>query len=276
MSVFICPVCKNTLERKEKSYVCERLHSFDVAKSGYVNLFISQVSSKKVHGDDKTMIRARSRFLDSGTYFFLADRLASMVGSLALDGDILLDAGCGEGYYTDIIKDRLLREGKDCTVIGVDLSKDALISASKRSKSIEFAISSVFDIPVASESVSLVWNIFAPLAGTEYARILKDGGFFIRVYPLAEHLMGLKEKIYKNPYENPAEDLSLDGFELVLNEELRRDVTLLDSEIIDALFKMTPYYYKTSESDQKKLSEIDRIETPLAFGIALYKKIARE
>lgn len=272
MSVFICPVCKNTLERKEKSYVCERRHSFDVAKSGYVNLFISQASSKKVHGDDKTMIRARSRFLDSGTYFFLADRLAKIVGSLALDGDILLDAGCGEGYYTGIIKDRLSSEGKECTVIGVDLSKDALMSASKRSKSVEYAISSVFDIPVASESVSVVWNIFAPLAGAEYARILKDGGYFIRVYPLAKHLMGLKEKIYKNPYENPKEDLSLDGFELVLAEELRRNVILDDSEIIDALFKMTPYYYKTSESDQKKLSEIGRIETPLAFGVALYRK----
>ena len=84
--------------------------------------------------------------------------------------------------------------------------------------------------------------------------------------------MGLKEKIYKNPYENPKEDLSLDGFELVLAEELRRNVILDDSEIIDALFKMTPYYYKTSESDQKKLSEIGRIETPLAFGVALYRK----
>ena len=46
--------------------VCPMGHSFDVAKSGYVNLLLSQQTGQKHHGDDKRMVKARSTFLGKG------------------------------------------------------------------------------------------------------------------------------------------------------------------------------------------------------------------
>jgi len=42
--------------------LCENRHCFDIAKSGYVNLILS---NKSLHGDDKEMITARRTFLNS-------------------------------------------------------------------------------------------------------------------------------------------------------------------------------------------------------------------
>ena len=61
---FICPVCKQRLTRSGSCYRCRGNHSFDIAKSGYVNLLLSQQSSQKRHGDDKAMVLARRRFLE--------------------------------------------------------------------------------------------------------------------------------------------------------------------------------------------------------------------
>ena len=47
MEHFICPVCGEPLILRENTYICTLSHSFDRAKSGYVNLLRSQVSGKK-------------------------------------------------------------------------------------------------------------------------------------------------------------------------------------------------------------------------------------
>ena len=61
-----CPVCAGALEKRAGAYLCPKNHSFDIAKSGYVNLLLN--SSQGHHGDDKLMVRARRDFLDKGYY----------------------------------------------------------------------------------------------------------------------------------------------------------------------------------------------------------------
>ena len=107
----ICPVCGKPLEKINKEAICENNHHFDYAKSGYLNLL---VSNKKVHGDDAAMVKARSLFLNSGAYGFLRDRIAQ----LAAGSEVLCDLGCGEGYYTSAFDAP--------EKYGFDLSKDAL------------------------------------------------------------------------------------------------------------------------------------------------------
>ena len=67
MDFFICPVCKEKLYAQNKSLVCNNNHTFDIAKSGYVNLLLSKQAGKNVHGDNKLMVRARRDFLSKGT-----------------------------------------------------------------------------------------------------------------------------------------------------------------------------------------------------------------
>ena len=83
--------------------------------------------------------------------------------------------------------------------------------------------------------------------------MLRPDGHLLRVVPMERHLWELKAAVYDTPYENPPADLAADGFTLVRQEELRRTITLTSQEDIQALFQMTPYYYKTGADDQRKL-----------------------
>lgn len=269
---FICPVCRGPLRGEEKRYLCPKGHMFDRAASGYVNLAMNQSSSAKRHGDDKRMIRARTDFLNTGAYRCLSDRLIDISAPLLADGESFLDAGCGEGHYTALLANRLETEGKRCTLMGIDVSKEALTAAEKRKAGLMLAVASVFHLPVEDGSVSLVWNVFAPAAGEEYARVLRRGGHFIRVFPLEEHLMGLKEQIYETVYPNRPQEPEFEGLELLETHSLRESLTLNSREEIAALFAMTPYYYKTSAADQEKLARVESLTTPLAFGISVYRK----
>ena len=269
---FICPVCRSLLQQEEKRYRCPRGHMFDRAASGYVNLAMNQSSSAKRHGDDKRMIRARTEFLSTGAYRCLSDKLVDISAGLLSDGDSFLDAGCGEGHYTALLAQRLNEKKKRCTLMGIDVSKEALTAAEKRRAGLQLAVASVFHLPVEDGSVSLVWNVFAPAAGEEYARVLCAGGHLIRVFPLEEHLMGLKERIYETVYPNQPKEPEFEGLTLLETHYLRETLTLSSASEIAALFAMTPYYYKTSAQDQEKIAGAETLTTPIAFGISVYRK----
>ena len=110
MSLFCCPNCMAPLSRQQNRMVCPAGHSFDMARSGYVNLLLSQQISQKHHGDDKRMVCARSAFLAGGYYDPMRQELIRQAMVEARPGMTVLDAGCGEGYYTAELV-RRLREG---------------------------------------------------------------------------------------------------------------------------------------------------------------------
>jgi 23S rRNA (guanine745-N1)-methyltransferase len=53
---------REELNTDERRLFCENGHSFDLAKSGYFNLLLSQQSKEKRHGDDKLMVRCSGIF----------------------------------------------------------------------------------------------------------------------------------------------------------------------------------------------------------------------
>jgi len=272
MSAFICPVCKNDLVMQSKVLSCINNHCFDVSKYGYVNLLQSQKQSLKRHGDDKLMVRARKEFLDSGYYTPLLIKILDVVDEFATEHIRILDAGCGECWYTANIMEHLKKRGIPASVCGIDIAKDALIAGTRRNSEIELAVASIFSIPVADSSCDIIFNFFAPVAGDEYKRILKSDGILIRAIPLRFHLWELKCSVYDKPYENDDIDLALDGFTLIKQHEVKDVIYIPSKEDIQNLFKMTPYYYKTSKADQVKLQKLDSLNTKIEFGILVYKK----
>lgn len=269
MSHFCCPVCKQALYSEERALHCRSGHSFDKARSGYVNLLRSQQSSAKRHGDDKRMLTARRVFLNRGFYEALQELVCLTVYRETNTSGILLDAGCGEGYYTAAIGQAI----PTLHVCGVDISKDALHMAAARSKDIELAVASAFSLPVADETLDAILSVFAPTAEAEFARALKKGGVLIRVIPTERHLFGLKAAIYKEPRLNKPERVELDGFTLRHRQELSSELTLETAEDIRALFEMTPYFYKTGQADQERLLARDSLCTEIGFAVLTYEKI---
>lgn len=268
---FCCPVCKEALILDKRTYKCINNHCFDCAKQGYVNLLQSNKSKNKRHGDDKLMIEARTEFLNTDAYKPLCDLMCELLKKYVPQNADLLDAGCGDCYYTEKIETALAE--KNPTIFGVDISKFALIAAAKRSKSIKLAVASVFSLPVEDNSCDAVLNVFSPFAPEEYSRVLKKGGVLLRVIPLENHLFSLKKAVYDNPLKNPEENTEIDGFMLAESRDLKYQITLDSNKQIESLFKMTPYYYKTSRTDQQKLESLNTLTTEIEFCVLVYKAL---
>lgn len=269
MSYFICPVCKLPLSEEDKKFTCVNNHCFDKAKQGYVNLLQSQKSSKKRHGDDVLMVRARQDFLEKGYYNKLCEAIINAVLSNTGVKPVLADLGCGECWYTERVYNAL----ESSTVFGIDISKQALIAGSKRCKELKLAVASTSNIPLPDESCDAVICVFAPYSEAEVLRILKRGGVLIKAFPLEDHLIELKSVIYDNPYKNEVKIIFDSGFEQVSLDSVKDKIRLKNNEDIINLFKMTPYYYKTGKADQKKVENLGFLETKVEFGVLTLRKL---
>ena len=268
-SFFSCPVCGKSLSG-DKTFKCESNHSFDKNKHGYLNLLMSNASSGKRHGDDKLMVIARSEFLEKGFYSPVRNALTAALQKHGRAHMRILDAGCGEGWYTAHFAKTL--EAFSPAVAGVDISKDALRQAAKRGLT-ELAVASTAKLPVASASCNAVLNIFSPPELQEFYRVLSADGVLIRALPMENHLLGLKQAVYETALLNPAPVTEIEGFELLDAVPVQYSVTLDTSEDIWNLFTMTPYYYKTGKSDQEKLRKLEHLTTQVEIIVLTYKKV---
>ena len=267
---FVCPKCKGKLNTSPDLNVakCEMGHSYDKSRFGYYNLLLG--SSGGTHGDNKEMVLARREFLSRGFYHPLALRIAETCNEFAPDCSKMLDVGCGEGYYTSIIRNKC--KEKITYIAAFDISKDAIRETAKKKCADEYAVASAYRIPVENESVDLIVNTFSPLAREEVYRSLKRGGKFIMAIPAEEHLFGLKAAIYDTPYKNEVADTALEGFSLISKEEIRYPLNLDTDADIRALFMMTPYAYRTSAAGRERVLALKSIKTDAHFLILTYRK----
>ncbi|MBR5239462.1 MAG: methyltransferase domain-containing protein [Clostridia bacterium] len=261
-----CPVCKEPIfKQNDKIYCCSNNHSFDIAKKGYVNFLLAHKMNSKLPGDNKLMVDARSAFLGKGYYNIFRDNLKKIIDEY--NPINILDAGCGEGYYTDGI----YQDGR--TVIGIDISKTALQKAAPKNKNITYITASLFDIPLQNESTDLLFSLFAPYAGEEFHRVLKKDGIMILGIPGENHLIELKNVIYEKPYKNQVKDYELSGFKFQKAEKIETKILLECQEDILNLFQMTPYYYRTKQEDLEKIHSLSKFDVTISFELLVYQKI---
>ena len=272
-SIFRCPICGAPLTREERVYRCAAGHSYDIAKEGYTHLLPPNRKHSAAPGDDKGMAAARREFLSKGYYAPLRDALCAEINKRTGDTPVLLDTGCGEGYYTAGIYQSLRAAGKQPRMAGSDISKFILRSAAKREKAIEFAVASSYHLPVADDQVDVLLNCFSPLALEEFHRVLKPGGYFLYVVPAADHLWEMKEVLYDQPYPNEEKETPYEGFSYEAIVPVDASITLENQADIHALFQMTPYYWKTPKAGSDRLAALDTLTTRIAFRIHIFKKL---
>lgn len=275
MNIFehlICPICSLSLYKSDKTLKCDRCHSFDISSAGYVNLLKPGKKNNARAGDSKEMIKARTEFFECSAYEKIRDRICQLVS--ALSPCLIVDAGCGEGYYTE----SLAKHNSSAAVFGVDMSKFGCEHGAKSAKrnnlaNLFYTVGSIFELPLASESVDVIVNMFAPVADKEFYRALKKGGHFIVASAGVDHLDGLKSIIYDTVYKNEEKILNYEGFELTRVENLKYTAEIKGNNTIQSLFTMTPYYHRTTLADKKKLEDVDVIFTTVEVNFAIYKKI---
>lgn len=273
MSLFRCPVCGEPLSREDRGYRCPNRHSYDIAKEGYTYLLPPNQKHSAAPGDDKGMAAARKDFLSKGYYAPLLNALCQQILNHTGDSPVLLDTGCGEGYYTAGIYQALLKAGKTPRMAGTDISKFILRHAAKREKGIEFAVASSYHLPILDESIDILLNCFSPLALEEFLRVLKPGGTFLYVVPAAEHLWEMKQVLYDNPYPNEEKESPYDGFSYEAIVPVDAMIYLENQTDIHALFQMTPYYWKTPKSGSERLAALESLNCRISFRIHVFKKL---
>ncbi|GAA6186680.1 putative RNA methyltransferase [Aliiglaciecola sp. NS0011-25] len=270
--MWICPACRLPLSLESGTWRCEAKHSYDRAKEGYVNLQLAQERSSKAPGDNKDMILARREFLQQGFYDPLIARIADLIQAQCLSPEIhLFDAGCGEGYYLEQIRRQLESAKHQCIAAGCDISKVAIQRAAKTHKACQFAVASTFKIPVGSESLDVVIQVFAPSSEKEVARILKPNGLWILVNPGPKHLQQLKESIYDVSKPHTLTQVDTNNFTVQSRESLGFDLSFSQPEQRLALLKMTPYFWHTSEQNKAQFLQ-SQIDCQTEFDIQVLRK----
>ena len=261
----ICPRCGCKLSRNGGSLYCFFKHCYDLASSGYVNLVLSGAKAQDNSGDNKEMMQARRRTMDRGYYKGLADKIIEIIS--AYSHEDILDIGCGEGYITGSIANAY----DESKVRGTDLSKNAILLASKRYKNASFIVGNSASLPILENSVDVAVAVFTPTYFAELERVVKRGGIFIKVNPAPEHLLDLKELLFENTYLNEEETVNTDAFTLIDKITLTDTYTAVGEEIKD-LLQMTPYYYHTPKDAIERVSNLASITTRLAYDIKVYKR----
>ena len=274
MSLLRCPLCGEPLEQAGQVCRCPAGHSFDIAKEGYVHLLLPNQKHSALPGDDREMVLARRNFLSKGYYSLLLNTICNRILALPREAPSILDAGCGEGWYTAGVYAALRAAGKRPRMVGTDISKFALRTAGRRAREVEFAVASSYRLPLADGVVDVLLNCFSPLALEEFRRVLRPGGMFLYVVPGPRHLWEMKEILYDQPYPNEEKETPYGGF--AYREILPVDgrIVLESQEDIRSLFRMTPYFWKTPKDGAERLAALERLDVEISFRIHVFEKDA--
>src|ERR1700722_4006543 len=186
--MLVCPVrnCRLSLTRDGQRLLCERGHSFDVARSGYINLLQPQDRRSNQPGDTIAAVQARRRLHDRGVSRPLLDAIAEILA--ASGDDVVLDAGCGDGFYLGSLACQA-----GCSAHGVDISVPAIEAAARRYPECEWIVANADRfVPYAERLFSIVMSITARMNMHEFRRVLRDDGRLLIALPAPDDLIELR------------------------------------------------------------------------------------
>ncbi|MDY0034989.1 MAG: methyltransferase domain-containing protein [Zoogloea oleivorans] len=254
-----CPLDGAPLRRDGATWRCAAGHSFDIASQGYINLLPVQQKRSRDPGDSKEMVAARRRFLNAGFY----QPIAAAVSRAAL-ADLrpgatasCLDAGSGEGYYLRQLAAAATESRQSLAVLGLDISKWAVLSAAKQDKRPSWVVGSNANLPVLPGSLDRVLCMFGFPVYAEFARVLKPAGLLLQVDAGPDHLRELREIIYPalKP-ERSAEPRPPAGFVSLSTESVSYSADIVGAEQIADLLAMTPHLYRATAEGRARAAAL--------------------
>ncbi len=291
LDLLCCPLCRTHLQRVEGSLRCENGHSFDLARSGYVNLLPPGKEKNARTGDERRMVKARVDFLSRGYYNPISETLAELLAEEAGGTTrVLCDMGCGEGYHTCRTSEKLAQlSGDPVRAVGFDASKYAAEWGSKRAKAagflpkegigapftgscgVYFAPANLFHLPLHNHVCDAALSLFAPIGGEEARRILKPGGHLAVVSAGRDHLIEMRQQIYREVRLSDSVPPTPEGFRLKKRLPLTWTVSLSGRDEMESLFVMTPFYYKTTPEGKARLLSLGALSVTASVYYSIYE-----
>jgi 23S rRNA (guanine745-N1)-methyltransferase len=271
--------CGLPLERGARAFVCPRGHSYDVARSGYVNLLQPQDRRSRAAGDAKAAIDARASLLAAGVGRAILDRFVQRAGALELrDRALVVDLGFGSGdalaEVTQLRTSRRVRESRSrsTTGIGIDLSTAAADHAARRFPALTWVVANADRVlPLVDTSVDLVLSLHARRNPAECARVLAQGGFLLVGVPAPDDLIELRALVQGQGIERERADALLaehEPFFMLLERSFVRERQQLERESLLNLLRAT--YRGGRASAARRVEALAHLDVTLASELFLF------
>jgi 23S rRNA (guanine745-N1)-methyltransferase len=262
--------CGLPLTRRGRALVCSAGHSFDIARSGYVNLLQPQDRRSPVAGDSKAAVDARAALEQAGVGRAILDAVVHTTAALLLPADaIVIDLGSGSGEMLGG-----LTEARPISGIGIDLSVAAVELAARRFPSLTWVVANADRrLPLQDGSVNVVLSIHGRRNPSECARVLRASGVVIAVLPAPADLIELRTVVQGEGVERDRVDAMLaehaTTFRVVERLPIREQITL-EREALLYLLRGT--YRGARFKMSERVEAMERMDVTLSAEMCVLKR----
>jgi len=262
--------CGLPLQRRDGTFVCAAGHSYDVARSGYVNLLQPQDRRSREAGDSRAAVEARASLLAAGVGRTLIDTIANRAATFDLGDDpVIVDLGCGSG---DALAALTARAG---TGIGIDLSTAAIERAARHFPDRTWVVANADRrLPLLDRHVDLVLSLHGRRNPAEVARVLTPMGQLLVAVPAADDLIELRELVQGQRLEHDRVGAVLEeheaSFQLVDRSAVRETLELHREALLNML---RGTYRGVRRGVAERVATLTRMKVTLASDILVLRPI---
>ncbi len=245
-----CPRCLAPFSLSQTSLICENHHCYDLSRRGYVNLAPGHDQAQEKYS--ATLFDSRRTVFDGGFYEPVMEAVASRLKD---EGQLILDVGCGEGWYARRLSERF----PSLRMIGLDLSRDAITAAAQTPGAAHYLVADLKHLPFADHSADVIVDVLTPADYAEFRRVLKPGGLLIKVIPGAEYLSQVRHAVAPHlrsgdSYDNARVLEHLKQNAEIIHETEIRQTSPLTADQSAAFLRMTPMTFSVPEEVLRALS----------------------
>jgi 23S rRNA (guanine745-N1)-methyltransferase len=267
-----CPVrsCHLPLVADTRAWTCARGHSFDVARSGYVNLLQPQDRRSLDAGDPRAALDARARLVTAGIGRGILEAFVALACGLLPDaGGAVADLGCGVGDALGLLQTRRPTVG-----VGIDLAAHAVDTAARRFPALTWIVANADRrLPLLDATLSLVVSLHARRNPAECQRILMPGQYLLVAIPAADDLIELREAVQGERVErNRAASVIEEhapAFEVVDRSTAREHHHVGGDQLRDLL---RGTYRGERSSAAERVQAISDLQVTLASDVILFRR----
>jgi len=282
-----CPIDGLALDA-ENSFRCPSAHTYDLSKDGYINLLPVQFKPSADPGDSRSMVSARRSVMQSGLFEPVSCRVCDLVEGALLtiaDGALIVDAGCGEGYYTHQIQKRLTTQcssGSSSSaqfgpgsILGVDISKWAIRAAARQYRDLSWAVANNKRLPIVRGSVGLITSLFGFECWNEWATQQTKDQQVLVVSAGPTHLLEIRELIYETVaiHDSPLfPEARLAGYSQIHHESFTCQRPITEPSLLTKVVAMTPHAHRVNSDSIRRLGDSELRTLTLDVVIRIFQR----